>query len=148
MAPAREVQSGRSKYLHHPLGLVSPSTTWHDRGGRNRLQAAQSRPLFGRSRYSASRCDIFFWADAAELTAPAIAPESTARIKVRRSTQPLSNRVADVTVAQIAAARAVLDVIGLDLGKAVGLGQRSVLVEIVEPHRIFGEDRSLHRAVG
>jgi hypothetical protein len=42
-------QSGRSKNLHQPFGLISPATTWHDRGGRNKLQAAQARPLLGRS---------------------------------------------------------------------------------------------------
>jgi len=42
-------QSGTSKNLHQPFGLISPATTWHDRGGRNRVQAAQARPPLGRS---------------------------------------------------------------------------------------------------
>jgi hypothetical protein len=42
-------QSGKSKNLHQPFGLMSPSTTSQDRGGRNKVQAAQMRPLFGRS---------------------------------------------------------------------------------------------------
>src|SRR6516164_9864058 len=43
------LQSGKSKNLHQPFGLMSPATTWQDRGGRNRVQAAQVRPPFGRS---------------------------------------------------------------------------------------------------
>jgi len=43
------VQSGKSKNLHQPLGLMSPRTTSQDRGGRNKVQAAQLKPLFGRS---------------------------------------------------------------------------------------------------
>jgi hypothetical protein len=42
-------QSGKSKNLHQPFGLMSPATTWQDRSGRNRVQAAQARPPFGRS---------------------------------------------------------------------------------------------------
>jgi hypothetical protein len=42
-------QSGKSKNLHQPFGLMSPATTWHERGGRNRVQAAQARLPFGRS---------------------------------------------------------------------------------------------------
>jgi hypothetical protein len=42
-------QSGKSKNLHQPFGLMSPCTTSQDRGGRNKVQAAQVRPLLGRS---------------------------------------------------------------------------------------------------
>jgi hypothetical protein len=42
-------QSGKSKNLHQPFGLMSPATTWHELGGRNRVQAAQARPPLGRS---------------------------------------------------------------------------------------------------
>src|ERR1700674_192979 len=60
----------------------------------------------------------------------------------------LSARIADPAVAHVAAARTVLDIIGLDLGKAVGLGELGALVEIVEAYRILGEDRVLDGAVG
>jgi hypothetical protein len=42
-------QSGKSKNLHQPFGLMSPCTTSQDRGGRNSVQAAQVSPFFGRS---------------------------------------------------------------------------------------------------
>ena len=43
----RAIQSGKSKNLHQPLGLMSPFTTSQERGLRNRLQAAQVSPFFG-----------------------------------------------------------------------------------------------------
>src|SRR6516165_3367576 len=58
-----------------------------------------------------------------------------------------SDRVADPAVAQIAAAWAVFDVIGLQLGKPVGCGECCALVEIVEPYCVLGEDPVLDRAV-
>jgi len=45
----RALQSGKSKNLHQPSGLMSPATTSQDRGLRNKLQAAQVSPFFGRS---------------------------------------------------------------------------------------------------
>src|ERR1700730_4829199 len=59
-----------------------------------------------------------------------------------------SPRIANVAVAQIAAARPALYIIGLDFGKAVGLGKFGPFVEIVEAHRVFGKDAVLDRAIG
>jgi hypothetical protein len=47
-------QSGRSKNLHQPLGLMSPATISQPRGGRNNEQTSQTSPFFGDDWYWAS----------------------------------------------------------------------------------------------
>jgi len=58
------------------LGLMSPATTSQDRGLRNKLQAAQVSPFFGRSWYAASAWDIFCGADAGRINRLNIPPDS------------------------------------------------------------------------
>jgi hypothetical protein len=40
-------QSGKSNNRHHPFGLISPSTTWHDAGRRKNVQPTQLNPPRG-----------------------------------------------------------------------------------------------------
>src|SRR4051812_13776918 len=47
-------QSGMSKNLHQPFGLMSPSTISQAWGGRNWAQTSQARPFLGVGWYSAS----------------------------------------------------------------------------------------------
>jgi len=55
---------------------MSPATTSQDRGLRNKLQAAQVSPFFGRSWYAASAWDIFCGADAGRINRLNIPPDS------------------------------------------------------------------------
>ena len=83
-------QSASANALHHPFGLISPSTTLQDLGGSNNVQVAHMRTSFGLSWYSASFFDIFSRARTQDIAADAnqaATLANAARSSLRRKTR-------------------------------------------------------------